>query len=456
MYRNRGDGTFEDVTASTGTGDNGYGMGCACGDYDGDGDVDLYVTNVGPNVLYRNNGDGTFSDVTGAAGVGDSGWGTSAAFADYDGDGNLDLFVVNYIKWSPQGERECLSLFDQQDYCAPVNYSAPAPDTLYRNTGRESFVDVSGSVGLREAYGNGLGLAPGDFNGDGRLDFYVANDVLPNQLWINTGEGRFVDDALMSGCALNHSGVAEAGMGVMAADVNYDGQLDLFMSHYRAETNTFYVNNAGIFEDVTATLGLGAPSFPFTGFGLGFADFDHDGNLDLFIANGRAALAEPINDWRKPYAERDQLFEGRGNLRFVEVSPRGGTAQELAETSRGIALGDLDNDGDMDIIVVNRGAKVHLLRNIASTRGNWIMFRVLNRRGGYALNASVRIRAGGDVQWRQVQRAYGYCSSNDPRVHFGLGSAERVDEVTVRWPDGREEEFGPFEAGRIHELRKGT
>ncbi len=455
MYRNLGDGTFEDVTAVTGTGDSGYGMGCACGDYDGDGDVDIYVTNVGPNVLYRNNGDGTFTDVTEVAGVGDPGWGTSAAFTDYDGDGHLDLLIVNYLRWSPAREQVCLSRLDQRDYCGPKSFRAPAPDTLYRNMGDGTFEDVSESAGLRQAYGNGLGVAPGDFDSDGLMDFYVANDAMANQLWINAGDGRFTEEALISGCALNQSGAAEAGMGVTAVDVDNDGDLDLFMSHLRDESNTLYMNRAGSFDDATAMAGLGAPSMPYTGFGLGFADFNHDGYLDLFIANGRVDLIEPTHDPEKPYAEPNQLFKGLGNGRFKEVLPRGGTPELLIEVTRGAALGDLDNDGDVDIVLVNNNAKTHVFRNQAGSRGNWVIFRVLNRHGGYALGASVRIQAGKVVQWRQVQRAYSYCSSNDPRVHFGLGKAARVDEVTIHWPGGRVEAFGPFLANQICELREG-
>ncbi|MCH7813895.1 MAG: VCBS repeat-containing protein, partial [Planctomycetes bacterium] len=243
LYRNRGDGTFDDVTAAAGVADTGYGDGCACGDYDGDGDVDLYVTNVGPNALYRNNGDGTFTDVTAAAGVGDPGWGCSAAFFDYDADGDLDLMVVNYVIWSIQAEIKCAIITGEQDYCSPSNYNAPAPDTLYRNEGDGTFVEVSEAAGLRAAYGNGLGICCGDYNLDGRLDIYVANDASPNQLWHNTGRGGFRDDALLAGCSVNANGTTEAGMGVAGVDLDNDGDLDLFMTHLRNETHTLYLNH---------------------------------------------------------------------------------------------------------------------------------------------------------------------------------------------------------------------
>lgn len=456
LYRNRGDGTFEDVTASAGVGDTGYGMGCACADYDNDGDVDLYVTNLGPNVLYRNNADGTFTDVTTLAGVGDSSWGTSCAFVDIDADGDLDIFVANYVTWSANRELICRSSGDKRDYCKPTNYKAPAPDTLYRNNGDGSFTDVSKPAGLGKVFGNGLGVTSGDFDGDGHTDIYVTNDLMPNQLWVNNGQGRFTDRALLLGCALSGSGAAEAGMGVMAIDFENDGDLDLFMSHFRNESNTFYVNDGDLFDDVTARVGLAAPSLPFTGFGLGFADFDHDGVLDLFVANGRVDRQDRALDPHKPYAEPNLLFKGGTEGRFTEEMPRGGTARLLNESSRGAAFGDLDNDGDIDIVVVNLGGPAHILRNIVGSRGEWVMFRVVNRRGSDAIGARVRIDAGGNTQWRSVQPAYSYCASNDPRVHFGLGRSRTIDQAIVRWPGGRQESFGPFTAGQVYELREGT
>lgn len=456
FYRNLGDGSFEDRTESTGTGDAGYGMGCACGDYDRDGDVDIYVTNLGPNVLYRNDGNGTFTDVTNEAGVGHRGWGSSAAFADYDADGWLDLLVVNYINWSPEREQPCLSPMNERDYCGPSNFGAPAMDTLYHNRGDGTFANATRSAGLDKAFGNGLGVAAGDYNLDGRMDFYVANDAKPNQLWINHGGGRFSDAALLSGCALNQSGAAEAGMGVIATDVDADGDLDLCLSHLRDESHTLYRNDGGLFTDVSATVGLGSTTLPFTGFGMALADFNHDTLLDLLVVNGRVRLSEPAFDADKPYAEPNQLFRGLVGPRFAEVQPMGGVAERLVEASRGAAFGDLDNDGDMDVVVVNYGARAHLLRNVTKPLGNWIMFRVLDRRDSYALGAMVRVRTGPQRQWRQVQRAYSYCSSNDPRVHFGLGAATQVDEVMVRWPGGAEEKFGPYATNQVVELRRGA
>jgi hypothetical protein len=455
LFRNRGDGSFEDVTEAAGVGDTGYGMGCACGDYDGDGDVDLYVTNVGPNALFRNNGDGTFTDVTLRAGVGDTSWGSSSAFVDYDGDGLLDLFLVNYITWSAQRELNCRGAHDLRDYCHPKDYQAPAPDTLYHNNGDGTFTDVSNTAGMRKAFGNGLGIACGDFDNDGRMDVYVANDEMANQLWMGDGRGGFKEEALLGGCAFNGIGAVEGGMGVMAVDVENDGDADLFIAHFQNESNTFYRNQGGTFDDVSALSGLGAPSQPFTGFGLGFADFDHDGYLDVFIANGRVTRQEMVYDPSDPYAEPNLLFRGGPDGRFSEVVPNAGTTGPLIKNSRGAAFGDIDNDGDIDIVVVNLGGGADVLRNVVGARGKWVMFRVMNSNGSDAIGASVRITTGGREQWRTVQTAYSYCASNDPRVHFGLGDAKMIDEVLVRWPVGRTEKFGPFLAGKHYVLTQG-
>ncbi|MCZ6697700.1 MAG: CRTAC1 family protein [Planctomycetota bacterium] len=456
LYRNLGDATFEDVTAVAGVGDTGYGVGCTCGDFNGDGAVDLYVTNVGPNVLYQNEGDGTFTDVTARAGVGDPAFSTSAAFVDYDADGNTDLFVANYVVWSHALEVDCRTPDGRATYCGPSSYTKSTRDTLYRNLGNGKFANVTASAGLGGTVGTGLGVVCADFDNDHGMDLYVANDGMVNRLWINDGHGRFRDRALISGCASNEFGASEAGMGVAAVDFNHDGALDLFISHLRGETNTFYLNTNGFFEDATSTVGLALPSRIFTGFGCGFADFDHDTIQDLYVANGRVVSGLPREDPDDPYAEPNQLFRGLPGMRFEEVRPRGGTLELLVSTSRGAAFGDLDNDGDIDVVVVNKDSRPYLLRNIVGHRGNWIMFRVLQRGNQDAVGAMVRLDFAGLSRWRLVQPAYSYCAGNDPRIHCGLGAATQVDRVTVRWPDGGEEAFGPFVAGRHYELRKGS
>ncbi len=464
----KGEIRFADVTAQAGVGNRSYGMGCAVGDYDGDGDVDLYVTNVGANVLYENLSQETdrrkgFRDVTEAAGVGHPGWGTSAIFHDFDNDDDLDLFVVNYIHWAPEREIECFAGGNERDYCQPENYNAPAPDLLYRNdglddTGTVTFTDASATTGIAAAFGNGLGVASGDFDGDGRLDFYVTNDGDPNQLWLQETEGRFTDRALLSGSAVNGRGQAEAGMGVVAVDLDNNGLLDLFMTHLRGESNTLYLNRGGWFDDATAMGGLAAPSISRTGFGVGAADFDHDGNLDLFIANGRVGKSlAPLAD--DPFAEPDQLYRGVGDsarrVRFEEVSNAELLAQPLVETGRAVALADYDDDGDIDVMVVNNGGRARLLENLSGARGRSILFRLI----GYpveAIGARARVRVAGQDQWRWLQRGYGYLSSHDPRLHFGVGAAPEVDSVLVIWPNGRRESFGSLPAGQTHDLRYGT
>ena len=455
LYRNLGDFLFQDVTESAGVGDRGYGMGGAVADYDGDGDPDIYVTNLGANVLYRNEGNGRFTDVTADAGVGDVNWSASSVFFDADGDGDLDLYVADYLRWSIATDVECFSGSGRRVYCNPNNFQASQPDVLYRNDGGGRFTDISAGAGIHEARGNGLGVVAGDFGGDDRIDLYVANDGMANQLWINQGGLKFVDEGLSSGTAFNAVGEAEAGMGIAATDVDSDGDLDLFVSHLREETNTFYLRDTGhFFEDITNRTGLGSTSYEFTGFGLGIIDFDHDGLLDIYVANGRVNYWDPTNDPEDIYAESNQLFRGVGVLRFVEVMPRGGTPGAVVETSRAAAFGDLDNDGAVDVVVGNRDAKVSVLRNTAGSGGRWVQFAVRDRDGRYALHARVRIDAGGVRRWRRVERGYSYCSSNDPRVHCGLGSATAVDAVTVFWNDGATSEFGPFEVDRVHVLQR--
>ena len=456
LYRNRGDGTFEDVTARAHLGCQAYGMGCCVGDYDGDGDADLFVSNVGPDVLYRNEGDGTFTDVTAEAGVGNPGWGTSCGFFDCDGDGDLDLFVVNYVRWAADRELECKAATGERDYCSPNNYSAPSPCVLYRNEGDGRFRDVTEEAGLLAAFGNGLGLALVDFDRDGRIDAYVSNDGNPNQLWINQGGGKFVDRALLAGCAVNRNGASEASMGTVPIDVDDDGWIDLFITNLVGETNTLYFNKKGVFTDRSPQTGLTGPSLQFTGFGDGFADFDLDGVLDLFVVNGRVGHHEPVFSTEDIYAEPNQLFRGLPGSRFEEV-PMAGTAGPIrVATGRGAAFGDYDDDGDVDVAVGANGGPLQLLRNVSPRRGTWIELRVVNARGADALGASLALRANGRTIRREISPCSSYASSNDPRAHFGLGPAAQADEVLVTWPGGAVESFGPLAAEKIHVLKQGT
>jgi len=454
LYRNRGDGTFEDVSAGSGIAAvAGYGMGAATGDYDNDGDVDVYVTNLGANVLLQNDGRGRFADVTRLAGVAGSGWSTSAAFVDVDADADLDLFVTRYLDWHSEIERECYSLTGVADYCSPKNYDAPTSDLLFRNNGNGTFTDVSRASGLATAVGNGLGVIADDVNGDGRVDVFVANDGTPNHLWMNQGGGRFVESALMSGVAIDQDGAPKAGMGVHAADVDDDGDNELIVMNLDTESDSFFRNQGKFFVDDTVNAGLRIVSRRFTRFGVAFMDFDNDGRLDLYEANGRVGLqAETFS--ADPYAEPNLLFRGTTEGRFEEVTPRGGTAPALVATSRAAAFGDLDNDGGIDIVVANRDAAPHVLRNVAPGRGRWLLLRVLERNGRDAIGATLSIAAGGRTLRRDVRTGYSYLAANDPRIHVGLGGLTNVESVTVHWADGSQQRFGPFDADRIVELRR--
>lgn len=451
LYRNLGDGGFEDVTDAAGVGDTGYGAGATVADFDRDGLVDLYVTNVGPNRLYRNLGDGSFEDVTERAGVGDPAWSSSSVFFDYDGDLDLDLFVANYVVWSAERERPCLGPNGLRNYCNPAEYP-PAPDTLYRNDGGGRFTDVSEAAGIRSVAGPGLGVVAVDFDGDNLVDLYVANDQAVNYLWLSQGDGTFREDALARGAALNELGQPEAGMGIAVADPDGDGDLDLFLTHLSGETNTFYRNDGGgFFRDVTDEARLGGVSQPYTGFGTSWFDYDGDGNLDLFIANGKVTPGDTAAfDYREP----NQLLRGTPSGRYEDVSGRAGAALELLEVSRGAAFGDLDNDGDVDIVVVNNEGPAMLFRNDVGNARSWLVVDLCG--GGVfdrsAIGSRVTVEAGGRSFSRDVRPAYSFAVANDSRVHFGLGDAGSVDRLEVRWPDGIVTERSDTEVNRIVRL----
>ncbi|MFO1009062.1 MAG: CRTAC1 family protein [Planctomycetota bacterium] len=456
LFRNLGGGRFEDVTERAGLVESAYGMGVTVGDFDGDGDPDLFVTNVGPDVLWRNEGDGTFRDVTATAGIVAPGWGTSCGFFDYDADGDLDLFVVEYVRWSADAEIPCKSTYGERDYCAPVNYNRPSQSRLFRNEGGGRFTDVSDAAGLLTVFGNGLGLALADFDRDGWLDAYVSNDGMPNQYWVNQKNGRFVDKAVLAGAAVNRNGAAEASMGTVPADLNADGFVDLFIANLRGETKTTYVNKNGTFTDRTAQTGMAMASLQYTGFGDGFADFDHDGELDLFLVNGRVGSWKPEFSKEDPYAEPNQLFRGLGGMKWEEVQPQGGTEPVLVGNSRGAAFADYDEDGDVDVAYLDNHGALHLLRNDVAKKGNWIGFRAVDAKGADVPGAFVELDAGGKRFTRLVAVCSSYCSANEGRVHVGLGAAAKAELVRVLWPGGAREEFGPFDAGAYHRLVRGS
>lgn len=454
MYANQGARGFEDVTEASGTGDRGYGMGCAVGDADDDGDLELYVTNLGANVLYRNMGQGHFEDVTAASATAVEQWSSSAGFLDHDLDGDLDLYVVNYIHWSEAIERTCYAPPHGETYCGPRAYDQPAWDTLLRNEGGLTFSDVSEAAGLHAVAGNGLGLACLDIDLDGWPDVFVANDASPNQLWMNQHDGTFVDRALSMGCAADQDGQVKAGMGVGVGDLDEDGDEDLLVVNMQAEPDSLFRNERTHLVDRTAAAGFLTLSRPFTRFGCAFVDFDRDGWLDLYEANGN--ILHSYKDYGvHPFDEPNLLLRGLGGGRFAEVLPRGGTVPTTAHTSRGAAFGDIDDDGGIDILVVNRDGPTYLLRNVAAGHGHWLGFRVLEEHGRDAIGAVVEVRCAQRVLVRQVRSAYSYCSANDLRVQFGLGATLAVDEVRVRWPGAQVESFGAPAIDRYWNLRRG-
>lgn len=453
LYLNRGAGTFV-AAAKSGAEHRGYGMGVVAGDYDNDGDVDLYVTNLGANALLRNDGQGRFENVGAAAGVDDEGWGTAAVFADFDVDGDLDLFVVNYVDWHIGIERDCHDYgTGARNYCDPQNYDRPAPDRLFRNDGDGTFTNVSAEAGLGAVFGNGLGAVSADFNGDGRMDVFVANDKTMNQLWLNQGGLAFVDEAALWGCATDDHGVAKAGMGVAAADADNDGDADILVVNIEGETDSWFRNEGTHFVDATAAAGLATTSRRYTRFGIALEDFDNDGRLDLYEANGRVSHT-PEPEAKDIFAEPNVLLRGVDEGRFTPVEPSGGVASTLIHTSRGVAVGDVDGDGGLDLLVSNRDAAPYLLMNQVRQRGAWLRFRVLDDSGRDSLGAVVAVTVNTQRLRRHVQTAGSYLASRAPTVHFGLGDAQQALDVRVTWPDGSGESFGDYAAGAVEILRR--
>ena len=451
---------FTDVTEESGIDVQTYGMGVAAGDIDNDGWVDIYRTSLSGSVMLRNNRNGTFTDVTARSGTGNpGGWGVSSSFVDYDRDGFLDLYVGNYLLYSIEGDIDCLAVTGLNDYCPPNSYR-PQADRLYRNRGDGTFEDVTAKA-LTGADGPALGVSTADFDGDGWIDIYVGNDGTANQLWINERDGTFRDAALLSGAAVNGAGNAEASMGIDAGDFDNDGDEDLFVTNWFDQMNILYQNQGnGIFEDRKAASGLGPPSRAKTGFGTAWFDYDNDGLLDLFTANGGVAIIEDQLRAKDPFPLKmpNQLYRNLGKGRFEDVSARAGKALELLEVSRGAAFGDIDNDGDPDVVVGNAAGPTRLLVNQIGNRNRWMGLRLVGQREKRdMLGARVGIvRADGSTAWRRVRSDGSYASANDPRVLVGLGSSADPVRVRVQWPNGRTEEWSSIETNRYTTLTQGS
>ena len=464
LYRNdlveTGRLAFVDVTEASGIVSDGYGMGVAVADIDRDGFLDLYVTNFGSNLMLRNNGDGTFGDVTAETGTDAPRWSTSAAFLDYNADGWPDLFVVDYVDYSLTKHKDCFSSTSAIEYCGPMSYE-PVPQSLFRNRGDGTFEDVSLASGVGHGPAAGLGVVATDFNGDNLIDVYVTSDGRPNILWVNRGDGTFTDEAMLAGCAVNQDGEAEASMGVDAADFDGDGDEDLFMTHLVDETNTLYVNDGkGWFSDATIHTGLGAVSRTSTGFGTAWLDYDNDGRLDLVVANGAVKTIESIRREGHPYplGQPNQLFRNRGEEGFADVSETAGEAFAVGDVSRGIAAGDVDNDGDTDLLIVNNSGPARLLINEVGHRNDWLGLRLVDENGvGDVTGTRVEVvLADGRKIWRRSRVAGSYCSSGDPRVIIGLGDVARPRLVRAHWPDGTTEEWADLPVGEYTTLRRGS
>ena len=439
LYRNEGDGTFTDVTEISGIGDTGYGMAASAADIDNDGDLDLYVANFGQDKLYRNNGDGTFTDITEAAGIDNTLWSIAAVYLDFDTDGDLDIFVVNYLVYE-------LSM-PVSTYKGVVGYGHPrsyegTPDVLYRNNGDGTFTNIAETAGvINSVEGRGMAAVAWDYDQDGLPDIYVANDTNRNFLYHNNGDGTFTDESIFIGVGYDERGVAEGSMGVDAADYNGDGWFDLIVAN--SEKATLYKNEEGLFfTDATADSGLEQPTLPFVGFSPLFLDYNNDGHLDMFCANGHPQDIIETLMGNETYAQRDQIFQNNGDGTYTDVSATAGDYFSEPLVGRAAATADYDNDGDPDIVIMNSNQRAVLLRNDSGNSKNWLGIKLIgtqsNRDG---IGAKVSVTTGNMTQIREVKSGSGYASGSDTRLLFGLGENRNVEKISIVWQSGTTQEL---------------
>jgi len=438
LYRNNGDGTFSDVTQAAGVGDKAFGVGGSAADFDADGDLDLYVLNYGPNVFYRNNGDGTFTDISRQSGLADPRWSLSAPWFDYDGDGDPDVYVANYLEYDRGVFR---SVYAAENYPGPLAYSGQ-PDALYRNNGDGTFSDVAREVGLYNPEGRAMSATVADLNNDGRLDLYVTNDGMGNYYYEKTARGTFEENGLILGLQFGEGGQGVSSMGPAVGDVDRNGRLDVYIPDMGY--GCLLVNRGDYFEDLTAETTLAVVCGQYTGWGGVLFDYDNDGYLDVFVANGNA---------HHEYTEEDVLMHNNRNGGFDDVADRSGPYFHQKHVGRGAAYGDYDNDGDPDLLVVNLNDTAKLLRNDGGNRNNWLKIEAKLPGGAVdALGARITVKTGSLVQIHDLIPVTGYLSQSDPRPHFGLGRAKTADLVEVRWPDGRVTQLKDVAAGQIRRV----
>lgn len=440
LYRNDGNWRFTDVTSQAGVGDTGFGLGVAVADYDNDGYLDIYLNNHGPNVLYRNNGDGTFTDVTARAGVANgSKMGAGANFLDMDGDGDLDLYVSNYVDCLAEGSQGT-TRGGHRAYLGPAaSVYRNTVDVLYRNNGDGTFTDVSQESGIGDHRGAGMGTICGDIDNDGDTDIIVANDMSGNFLFLNDGRGRFEEIGLIAGVAFDDNGEAQGSMGTELGDFDNDGLLDLYVTSYQGQLATLYRNlGGGQFQDVTTQTGAGSGTVSYVTWGTGLVDFDNDGDRDLFVACGHLQPNVEAYDKRTTYHQPNKLYVNDGRGRFIDVSDQSGNGLKVVLSSRGAAFDDLDNDGDVDIVILNSREKITVLRNDTPRQGHWLQVELRGARTNRdGVGAQVRVYAGDLVLLDEVHSGRGYQSHYGNRLYFGLGTREKVDRIEVSWIGGK-------------------